>query len=244
MNEERHIAGSIESVGKANEILVLDAGSTDHTAEIAASLGARVHDRPMTDFAEQRNHALSLATSDWVFHLDADERVTQPLWDEITNAISAGESDGFLVPTRNHVFGAPLQHGGWYPQYHLRLHRRTKGQWSREVMEFIQIEGPVGKLSEPIEHFGHPDIRTFVLKADFYTTMEAERLQRPVFQLAALAILYPIPYFAYKYVFQRGFLDGWRGLVIAMLLSFYRCLTYLKAIERVARAAERPRAGG
>jgi hypothetical protein len=188
----------------------------------------------MTDFADQRNYVASLAISDWILHLDADERVTQELWSEIKTITSRGAHDGFLVPRLNFVFGAPLRHGGWYPDYHLRLYRRGKARWIGRVHEVASVTGRVGKLREPRVHYGHPDITTFIKKLDRYTSMEADRLHRSVLVLGALALASPIPYFVYKYVVQRGFMDGWRGLAAAMLLSFYRCVLYLKAIERKA----------
>lgn len=222
-------------MGEADKVLVLDSGSTDRTGQIASACGASVVTRAMTDFADQRNYAASLAKTDWVLHLDADERVTPALWKEITRAVAAPGYDGFLIPTLNNVFGAPLRHGGWYPQYHLRLQRPSRGRWTGSVHETVALEGRVGTLHEPIIHFGHPDLGTFLSKIDRYTTIEAARLHRPILLLSLLAVFEPPTYFLYKYAFQRGFLDGWRGLVAALLLSFYRCLTYLKAVERTVR---------
>jgi len=229
LNEEWHIRECIESVSAANEILILDSGSSDSTTTIAADLGARVISRPLTDFAEQRNHAETLANSPWILHLDADERVTEDLWREIRTAIASDLADGFLVPCLSVVFGAPLRHGGWYPQYHLRLHRRGSGTWLGSVNEAVTIAGRVKKFREPILHYGHPDVQTFLMKLDRYTTIEAARIRRSVPALSLLAFTTPPVYFVYKYVVQCGFLDGWRGLAVALLLAFYRCVTYLKA---------------
>jgi glycosyltransferase involved in cell wall biosynthesis len=233
-NEEHNIAACIDTVKGADEILVLDSGSTDRTVEVASASGAKVLSRALTDFADQRNYAMSLATCDWVLHLDADERVTPELWSEIAAVTSIGGPEGFLVPCLNVVFGAPLRHGGWYPQYHLRLQRRDKAMWTGNVHEAATVGGAVGKLRQPILHFGHPDVRAFLGKLDRYTTLEARHLEGSIFVLGVLAITMPLPYFVYKYVVQRGFMDGWRGLAAALLLSFYRCVMYLKAIERIA----------
>lgn len=219
----------------ADRVLVLDSGSTDGTVRIASARGARVVTRPLTDFADQRNHAASLADTDWVLHIDADERVTPSLWKEISEAIAASRYDGFVIPRLNYVFGAPLRHGGWYPQHHLRLQRASTGHWTGSVHETFSSTGRIGTLHEPRIHFGHPDLATFMAKVDRYTSIEAARLRRPVLLLSLMAVFEPVAYFAYKYVVQGGFLDGWRGLAAALLLSFYRCLTYLKAIELTAR---------
>jgi glycosyltransferase involved in cell wall biosynthesis len=231
LNEERHIADCIASASGAEEILVIDSGSTDRTQELAAAAGARVVVHPMTDFAEQRNYANSIAKSDWILHLDADERITPALMQEIRAASASTRFDGYRVPTLNIIFGAPLRHGGWYPSWHVRLQRRGKATWGHNVHEAAQVSGPLGDLKEPIVHHSHPDVAGFIEKLNRYTTMEAGRVTRSNFSLAMRAALEPAPYFFYKYVVQRGFLDGWRGLAIASLLSFYRCVGYLKAIE-------------
>jgi glycosyltransferase involved in cell wall biosynthesis len=212
--------------------MVLDSGSTDRTVQLAKAAGARVKVRPMTDFAEQRNHADELAETDWVLHLDADERLTAALWTEMREAMESGAHSGYRLACLNIIFGAPLWHGGWYPQYHLRLYRRTAGRWGRDVHESVAIsDGTVGTLREPIVHYSHPDIQAFVLKLDRYTTLEARQASGSRLTLALRALVEPVPYFVYKYVVQGGFRDGWRGLTIALLLAFYRCVSYLKALE-------------
>jgi len=218
-------------VRSADEIIVLDSGSTDRTRELAAAAGARIEVRPMTNFAEQRNFANALAKSDWILHLDADERASPALLDEIRKAIASDAFDGYRVPTLNIIFGEALRHGGWYPSYHVRLQRRGKGSWGKDVHELAQVMGGLGTLKEPIVHHSHPDVAGFVEKLNRYTTMEASRDTRSSTSLALRATFEPGPYFVYKYVVQGGFLDGWRGLTIALLLCFYRCVGYLKALE-------------
>lgn len=239
-DEERNISACVGSVPFAAEVVVLDSGSTDRTVEIASSCGAAVHSRAMTNFADQRNHATLLASSDWVLHLDADERVTPELWDEIQKRIETPDTSAFRIPTLNHILGAPLRHGGWYPNYHVRLYRPADGQWSGSVHEALITKGRVGTFEQPILHFGHPDVATFVRKIDRYTTIEAISEDRSVAVLALLAGLSPIPLFLHRYVLKRGLLDGWRGLAAALLLAFYRSLTYLKAIERKTIRPETP----
>lgn len=231
LNEQDNIKACIDSVRSADEILVVDGGSTDLTTKIAAQNGARVVAQAMTDFSSQRNFAPKLASSDWILHLDADERVTEALWAEVNEAISSGTADAFMIPTLNVVLGAPLRHGGWYPQYHVRLQHRGFAMWAGTVHERAVVSGRVGKLRVPIVHHGHPDLHTFLAKVDRYTSIEAKGNRRSSAELALLAMAIPVPYFLYKYVVQLGFLDGWRGLAAAILLSFYKCAVYLKAIE-------------
>jgi glycosyltransferase involved in cell wall biosynthesis len=233
LNEEANIVACIESVKDAAEVVVVDSGSDDRTVELARRAGARVTMHPMTDFSDQRNYAESLATKDWVLSLDADERVTPELMSEINAAIAANTHVGYMIPELNEVFRKPMQHGGWHPQRHLRLSKRGRGSWHGNVMEAVDINsGSVGRFRSPILHFGHPDIHTFLIKLDRYSTMEAEKhVSRATFTLGALAAMVPLPYFLYKFILQGGFLDGWQGLAAALLLSFYKSLTYMKAIE-------------
>jgi glycosyltransferase involved in cell wall biosynthesis len=237
LNEERHIAECVASVRGADEVIVVDSGSSDRTQELAQAAGARVVVHALTDFAAQHNYANELATSDWVLHLDADERATPELLREISAASRDGNVDAYRVPELTYIFGAALRHGGWYPQYHIRLQRRGRSRWEGRVHESVEVQGPVGVLREPIIHHAHPSITAFIVKLNRYTTMEAAGTEASTFSLATRAVLEPGPYFAYKYLVQGGFRDGWRGLAIAMLLSFYRCVSLLKAVEHQHQSA-------
>lgn len=231
LNEERNISECIASARSAQEIIVVDSGSTDRTRELAAAAGARVVERRMTDFAEQRNFANGLVTSDWVLHLDADERATPALMHAIREAAASGNAEGYWVPTLTIIFGKAVHHGGWYPQWHTRLQRRGRTTYTRSVHEEVIVDGPIGHLREPIVHYSHPTISGFIQKLDRYTTVEAKIASGSTLSLALRAVLEPGPYFIYKYVVQRGFLDGWRGVTMALLMAFYRCVGYLKALE-------------
>ena len=231
LNEESNIVDCIASVKGADQVLVVDAGSTDRTQELARGAGALVVVRPMTDFAEQRNFAHQQVTSDWVLHLDADERATPELLEEIRRVSAAPSATAYWVPELTYIFGAALHHGGWYPQYHVRFQRRSHGQWGRSVHEGFSVDGPIGHLTANIVHYAHPTVHAFVEKMNRYTDLEAKSASGSAGTLALRAVVEPGPYFLYKYVVQQGFRDGWRGLSIALLLGFYRCLTYLKALE-------------
>jgi glycosyltransferase involved in cell wall biosynthesis len=231
LNEERHIRECIESARSADEIIVVDSGSTDHTRELAAAAGARVVERRMIDFADQRNYANGLVTTDWMLHLDADERATPALVQEIRKAAASGNAAGYWVPTLTFIFGKALRHGGWYPQWHTRLQRRGRTSYTRSVHEEVVVDGPIGHLREPIVHYSHPNVSAFIKKLNRYTTVEATIAKGSTLSLTLRAVLEPGPYFIYKYVVQRGFLDGWRGVTMALLMAFYRCVGYLKALE-------------
>jgi hypothetical protein len=209
----------------------VDSGSIDRTRELAAAAGARVVERPMTDFAEQRNYANGLVTTDWMLHLDADERATPALLDEIRQTTASTNADAYWVPTLTFIFGKALRHGGWYPQGHKRLQRRGRATWTKNVHEGAVVNGAVGHLKEPIVHYSFADVSAFLQKLDRYTTMEGKDSGGSTLGLSLRAVLEPGPYFIYKYVVQGGFLDGWRGLAMALLMAFYRCVGYLKALE-------------
>jgi glycosyltransferase involved in cell wall biosynthesis len=240
LNEERNISECIASARSADEIIVLDSGSTDRTRDLAAAAGARVYEHPMSDYADQRTYANGLVTTDWMLHLDADERATPALMKEIREVIASGKAEGYWVPTLTHIFGKALLHGGWYPQWHIRLQRRGRTSYTRSIHEEVSVDGPVGHLREPIIHFAHPDVSAFIAKLNRYTTVEAQIAAGSAVGLSLRAVFEPGPYFIYKYIVQSGFRDGWRGLAMALLMAFYRCVGYLKALElRQQRLADR-----
>ena len=231
LNEERNIAECIASVKDADQVLVVDAGSSDRTQELARAAGATVIERPMTDFAEQRNFANEQVTGDWVLHLDADERATPELLKEMANTAAAPAANAYWVPELTYIFNAPQHHGGWYPQYHVRFQRKGHGRWGRSVHEGFTADGPVGYLKAHIVHLAHPTIQAFITKMNRYTDLDARQVGGSATSIAIRAALEPGPYFIYKYLVQQGFRDGWRGFSIASLLAVYRCVTYLKALE-------------
>lgn len=241
LNEAHRLRECLATVAWADEIVVVDGGSTDGTPELARSLGARVVERPFTDFADQRNFAQAQATGDWLLTLDADERITEALRDEVRAAVAGATVDAFRLPRLDYMFGRWIRHGGWYPQYHLHLARRGKGRWVNPVHEVYEVAGPVGTLRSPVLHFAHADVRDFIHKLNRYTDTEAEEQwagRSPALWRVAVE---PALYFAYKYVWQRGFLDGGHGFVLAQLLAFYRFSRLAKAWTR-ARRPEAPAA--
>ena len=211
---------------------MVDSGSTDHTQELAAAAGAKVVEHAMTNFAEQRNYANTLAKCDWILHLDADERITPELLQEIRSVTATGEEDGFNVPTLNIIFGAPLRHGGWYPSYtslppFTTISERTRVGSSGLPNAWLAAAS-IPDLATP---GGSAPLGQLTVGNATPAQMSGSRLS-----LALRAVLEPGPYFVYKYFVQQGFRDGRRGLSIALLLAFYRCVGYLKALELRSRA--------
>jgi glycosyltransferase involved in cell wall biosynthesis len=230
LNEERNLDRCLASVRWVDEIVVVDSGSTDGTAAIAQRYGAHVTTRPFTNYGEQKNAALALATCDWVLSLDADEEVSPDLGAEIRQAISdPGDHVAYYLPRLDHTFGRWLHHGLSWPQDKVRLIRRGCGQWRGAVHELLIPDGPVGRLRQPILHHHYESISQFVQRTDRYTSMEAETWRAAGVQPSLWKIvLYPPGLFLYAYVWRLGALDGVQGFVLAMLLAYY---TFLKRVK-------------
>jgi len=243
-NEEERLRACLESVGFADEIVVVDAESSDKTASLAREFTDKVWVRPWPGFAVQKNFALDQATGQWVLSLDADERVTPELAARIRSIVTAeGAAAGYLIPRRNIFWGAWVRHGGLYPDYQLRLFRRGAGRFAENaVHESVRVDGPVQALAEPLLHQSYRDLEDFVRRSNRYSTLAAaDWLRRRRAVSVADLIMKPLGRFLSMYIMRRGFLDGWRGLVLAVLYAEYVFLRMAKAWE--ARRAPGPHGG-
>jgi glycosyltransferase involved in cell wall biosynthesis len=233
-NEEERLRGCLESIAWADEIVVVDAESTDKTVPLAREFTDKVYVRPWPGFAVQKNFALEHATGDWILSLDADERVSPELRERIEAIVKAGgPADGYSLPRRNIFWGAWVRHGGLYPDYQLRLFRRGAGRFVDDaVHESVQVQGRVDTLTEALLHHSYRDLEDFVRRSNRYSTLSAQdwvRRGRPV-RLGDL-IMRPLGRFVSMYILQRGFLDGWRGFVLAVLYAEYVFLRMAKVWE-------------
>lgn len=237
-NEERNLPGCLESLRWVQEVVVLDSGSTDATRDVAERSGARVATRPFDDFASQKNAAVALATKDWVFVVDADERVPPALADEIRRRIAGGEAAGYRVPRRTWTFGARVRFGGNQDDAPVRLWKRGAARFHGTVHEEACVEGPVATLREPLEHHTIPTLAAYQEKLNRYTTFEAAEIAaRGPVSWTRLS-LFPLLRFVRTYVVQFGFLDGRAGLLWALCSSYYYFLKHAKAWELRARSAQ------
>jgi glycosyltransferase involved in cell wall biosynthesis len=240
-NEEERLRPCLESVAWADEIVVVDAESTDKTVPLAREFTDRVWVRPWPGFAAQKNFALDQATGDWILSLDADERVTPALRARIEDILRGdGPADGYRMPRRNIFWGRWVRHGGLYPDRQLRLFRRGAGRFAEDaVHESVRVDGRVAALGEPLLHHSYRDLADFIRRANRYSSLAAEdwaRQGRSV-RLADL-IMRPLGRFVSMYIVRLGFLDGWRGLLLAALYANYVFLRMAKAWEaRHARGA-------
>jgi glycosyltransferase involved in cell wall biosynthesis len=240
-NEEERLRACLESVAWADEIIVIDAESTDKTAALAREFTDRVWVRPWPGFAVQKNFAIEQATGEWILSLDADERVTPELAERIRTILGDdGPGDGYSIPRRNIFWGAWVRHGGLYPDYQLRLFRRGAGRFVQDaVHESVRVTGAVAPLGEALVHQSYRDLEDFVRRSNRYSTLAAQDWIRRGRRVSVPAlIMKPLGRFVSMYIVQRGFLDGWRGLVLAVLYAEYVFLRMAKAWE--ARRAPEP----
>jgi glycosyltransferase involved in cell wall biosynthesis len=228
-NEESKIEACLESVKWADEIIVVDSGSTDRTREICLRYTDRFFVESWEGYGAQKNKGIARTACDWVLNIDADERVTPELGEEIRRLISSStETEGFQIPFRHFIGVKLIAHGGYTPDYHLRLFR-SSFRFEGTVHETVKCS-KVGHLKNPIHHYTYDNIAGFVAKINRYTSLEADRETRPAGILRFLA--HPAKEFAKRYVYQKGFLDGRLGLLICGMHAAYVLLKLAKTMEK------------
>ena len=234
-NEGRNIAAALESVRWADEIVVVDSGSTDDTVAIARRYTDRVVTHAWEGYGVQKNYAAGLAAHDWVFSLDADERVTPDLAREIRALLAAGPTmGGYRIPRTTHYLGRWIRSTDWYPDRQLRLYDRRAGHWNdRRVHESVAVDGAVGRLEAEIEHHAYRDISHHLRTIDRYSTLAAEQMRAEGRRVRAIELAaHPPLAFLRNYVARRGVRDGVPGLMVSILNSYYVFLKYAKLWER------------
>jgi glycosyltransferase involved in cell wall biosynthesis len=234
LNEERNMARAIESLHCADEVVVVDSGSTDRTREIAAGLGARVIEEPWRGYAEQKNFAAASAENDWILSIDADESITEELAAEILTLKNNGvRFDGYSFPRLAQYLGRWIRHGGWYPDRKVRLYDRRKAEWVGEyVHESVRVNGTTGQLDGNLLHYTCASLTEHLRTLDRYTSLAAREVvaRKKAVTMRRLTVD-PAWTFFRTYVLQRGFLDGRQGLAIAWMAALYTFLKYAKACE-------------
>lgn len=233
LNEAGGIGDCLDSVAWADEVLVSDSGSIDKTVDICRSRGALVSCDEWLGFGAQKNLVASRARGQWILNVDADERITPELKEEILKAISTEAASGYYVPRKNHFGGRWIRHCGWYPDYNLRLYRKDAGAFSeRAVHEAAAVKGTVGYLKNPLIHYTYKDVSDYLDRMQRYSTLSAEQMKKDgrsgsVFDL----LLRPPATFLKMFVLKRGFLDGSVGLTLSMLYAAYTLAKYAKLRE-------------
>jgi glycosyltransferase involved in cell wall biosynthesis len=225
-NEERRIAEAIASLSCCDEILVVDSGSADRTRDIAVALRARVIQREWSGYSSQKNFAAGQATNDWILSLDADERVSVELADEIVRWKRSREASAFSawsMPRRAFYLGRWINHSGWYPDRKVRLYDRRHSHWEGDfVHECVRVNGDAGRFQCDLLHFPYRDLSDHEKRIDRYTELAAQAARANGRRGSLLKLSFGPPLtFIKSFVLRAGFLDGWRGLAIAYMGARY-----------------------
>ncbi|MFP4082121.1 MAG: glycosyltransferase family 2 protein [Candidatus Aminicenantes bacterium] len=236
-NEEKRLEPALKSLaGIAAEIIVVDAYSSDQTLKIAKKYTKKVFQRTWTNFADQKNFANSRASLPWILSLDADERLSPELQQEIISLKKKEKEPpwaGFSMPRQVFYLGRWIRHSGWYPDRKIRLFRKEKARWEGEyVHEKLVIEGQVKKLNHSIHHFTYRNIREHVDRINIFSDLGAQKLYASQKKSRWYHLVF-LPFFRLirSYILKGGFLDGFAGFVIAVLHGYSIFLRYAKLRE-------------
>ncbi len=222
-NEQRFISDAIKSASFANEVLILDSGSTDDTCKIAKELGIKVLHQDWLGFGQQKQKAVELASNDWVFVLDSDERITDNLKYEILDILENPTSNGYFVPRVNNFWGKDIKTCGLYPDFSIRLFNRNFGKFNDvPVHESVQMTTKVGYLKSNMLHLAYDSVEEFITKQNKYSTLHHKK--KNLFK----ALFSPYWTFFKLFFIKKGFLDGIDGFIISKLYAQYTFWKYIK----------------
>ena len=219
LNEQANIRDCLDTLGWVDEIVVVDSGSTDDTVEICIEYGCKVSSSEWSGFGPQKNKALERATHPWVLSIDADERVSDSLREEILQAVQQPEApSAFLIPRKSSYCGKFMEHSGWAPDYILRLFKRDQGKFSADLVhERVLIDGEPGRLEHPIFHYPMETFEQVINKMNLYSSLAAqEKFDQGERGSLPKAITHGLWTFIRTYFFQLGILDGRQGFMLSL----------------------------
>jgi glycosyltransferase involved in cell wall biosynthesis len=236
-NEAAHIGRCLESVSWADEIIVLDSGSSDDTVAICRRYTDKVFVTDWPGFGVQKQRALEKAQGDWVLSIDADEVVSAELRHEIEQAVAFSRFNSYEIPRLSDYCGKSIQHGGWWPDYVLRLFRREKGKFTDSaVHERVIVQGDIGRLQSPLLHEAFVNLDEVLHKVNSYSTLGAEMLyQKGIRSSLSKAVLKGFWTFFRTYFVKASLLDGRQGFMLAVSNAEGAYYKYLKLWELQVR---------
>jgi (heptosyl)LPS beta-1,4-glucosyltransferase len=237
-NEEQHLPDCLKSLAWAPAVMVFDSHSTDRTLEVARAAGAVVRQRAFDNYAGQRSAALDAADTDWVLFVDADERVTPALADEVQQVLHSPEP-GWWIPRHNYIFGRLTMHAGWYPDYQLRLLRRDLARYdpARPVHELVLLNSHLaaGHMKAPLVHLNYDNPAEFIAKQAYYAGYDARRLlEQGVRARPHHFVLQPLRQFYWRWITLSGWRAGLHGLRLSALMAVFELQKYrmLRQMQR------------
>jgi glycosyltransferase involved in cell wall biosynthesis len=233
-DEELNIRPCLESVKWADEIVVVDNGSTDHTLRICREYPVQIYQEEWKGYAGQKNSAIAKTRNEWVLSLDADERISPELRQEIQERLTKNkEFSGYFIARKNFFLERWIKHCGWYPDFNLRLFRKSRGHFQeRAVHERVEIQGKVGYLKHPLEHRTYRSLNDFFERMHRYSTLAAREMLKEGKRYRFFSVLFRPPFtFLQMYVLRLGFLEGYPGFLLSVLYSFYTFAKYIKLKE-------------
>lgn len=239
-NVAKHLRPCIASlaplIGRtgAQTLIILNQGGDAETANVARSLADTVVERPFENFSRQRNYSLELASTDWLLFIDADERATTALCVEIATVIQRGTGAAWRVPRRNFLFGHEMRHTGWWPDYQVRLMRRSLSHYddTRHVHEFPIIQGEIYSLLNPLIHFNYENWGQFIGKQRKYAPLEAEALYNEGIRARPRSLLgQPLRELQRRIVTYQGWRDGPQGIGLSIAMALYKADVYRRLLR-------------
>jgi glycosyltransferase involved in cell wall biosynthesis len=235
LNEEANIKLCLESVKEvADEIIIVDSGSTDKTLEIAKAFKPKVFFRKFDNYANQKNFAAQKATGNWIFSIDADEKITRELASQIRLAITSLHINGYLIPRRNFILGAEIKHTRWSPDRHIWLWKKNSGRWQGDVHEEVVVKGLVKNLSGAKLHYSYKTVYEFQKANVRYAKLQAGQLVKNGQQFSLIHFLVdPGKEFLIRFIYKLGFLDGWRGLILSILMAWFWVMVWLNVWKKI-----------
>lgn len=232
-NEEKNIKRCLDSVSWADEIVVVDSGSTDRTLEICRQQNCRIIETKWLGFGPTKKLAVDSASFQWIFSIDADEEMTSQLRDRVKTILQNPDADGYRIKRDSFYLDRIIKHCGWDRDYPLRLFNKNRGNFNDKIIhESVRINGTVNRIKEPLRHYTYPSFESHIQRMNRYSSLGAEKAQKDGKKATMVGAIFRGSFkFLKMYFLQRGFLDGKLGFILSWNSAFGVYLKYLKLWE-------------